>query len=376
MLAYVLAIAVAIGSFTFYLVAFFVPEMHRRQDFFWSGLGLFYAVVLWFCAGRITGAVLLGQMASVALLGGLGWHTLSLRRSLTPELVRTPITWEDLQRWVGALQKYLRLGSLGSGIKTLMEDGGRMIATLRRNTAGPYALESSADEVPPLKRSPAYEFETTPGEGESIPSELATATPPLRPAASTVAATPVSLPLRDRPSPEPIAAAREVAESPSSQPTSRPSAPQTRVLETTATRSPQSRSGLGGWIGEVVKRVRQPKPARSVIEIPPRPPSIPRQDAPAPPPWKPTSPQAEEANDNWVDVGDGAEDGSARPEEPGAPAPKREVELEQPQQNEISQGGIRASREPRASQPASPQRSPIPPEDTNWPDEEETNWPD
>ena len=73
MLAYILALAVFIGSFAIYMAAFFFPEVHRKGDIFWSGIGLFYALVLWFCAGRITGAVLLGQTASVALLVWFGW---------------------------------------------------------------------------------------------------------------------------------------------------------------------------------------------------------------------------------------------------------------------------------------------------------------
>jgi Ycf66 protein N-terminus len=84
MLAYILAIAVGLGSFSLYMAAFFFPEVYRKYDFIWSGVGMFYALVLWVCAGRITGGVLLGQMASVALLGWLGWQTLWLRRSLTP----------------------------------------------------------------------------------------------------------------------------------------------------------------------------------------------------------------------------------------------------------------------------------------------------
>lgn len=91
MLAYILAIAVGLGSFALYMSAFFFPEVHRKNDLVWSGVGLFYALILWACAGRFTGAVLLGQVASVSLLGWLGWQTLSLRRSLTPVAQRTPI---------------------------------------------------------------------------------------------------------------------------------------------------------------------------------------------------------------------------------------------------------------------------------------------
>ncbi|WP_088893141.1 Ycf66 family protein [Leptolyngbya ohadii] len=79
MLAYILAIAVALASLGLYLAAFLLPEVHRKYDLLWSGVGLFYALVLWVCAGRITGGVLLGQIASVSLIGWFGWQTLQLR---------------------------------------------------------------------------------------------------------------------------------------------------------------------------------------------------------------------------------------------------------------------------------------------------------
>ncbi|WP_293063702.1 Ycf66 family protein [Okeania sp. SIO2B3] len=92
MLTKILALAVGLGSLALYLVAFFFPEVHRKNDFIWSGLGLFYALILWFCAGRITGAVLLGQVASVALLGYFGWQTLTLRRQVTPVAEQTRVS--------------------------------------------------------------------------------------------------------------------------------------------------------------------------------------------------------------------------------------------------------------------------------------------
>ncbi|MBD1849196.1 Ycf66 family protein [Leptolyngbya sp. FACHB-711] len=79
MLAYILAIAVALGSLSLYLAAFLLPEVHRKYDLIWSGVGLFYGLVLWVCAGRMTGGVLLGQVASVSLIGWFGWQTLKLR---------------------------------------------------------------------------------------------------------------------------------------------------------------------------------------------------------------------------------------------------------------------------------------------------------
>jgi len=92
MLTYILALAVGFGSLALYIVAFFFPEVHRKNDFIWSGIGLFYALVLWFCAGRITGAVLLGQVASVTLLGWFTSEILILRRQVTPVAEQTKIS--------------------------------------------------------------------------------------------------------------------------------------------------------------------------------------------------------------------------------------------------------------------------------------------
>lgn len=82
MLAQILAIAVAMGSSLFFLTAFIFPKLHRQDDFFWSAVGLFYALVLWVCAGQMAGAILLAQLASVVLLGWFAWETLRLRQAI------------------------------------------------------------------------------------------------------------------------------------------------------------------------------------------------------------------------------------------------------------------------------------------------------
>jgi Ycf66 protein N-terminus len=84
MLAYILAVLVGTSSVGLYLWAFFFPEIHRKQDFIWSGVGLFYALFLWLYARQVTGGILVGQTTSVALLGWFGWETFKLRRQLVP----------------------------------------------------------------------------------------------------------------------------------------------------------------------------------------------------------------------------------------------------------------------------------------------------
>ena len=88
MLTYVLALVVVLASLGLYSTTFVIPEVSRKNDLVWSGVGLFYGLVLWVCAGRITGGVLLGQMASVTLLGWMGWQMVEGRWNSVPEAER------------------------------------------------------------------------------------------------------------------------------------------------------------------------------------------------------------------------------------------------------------------------------------------------
>lgn len=82
MLSYALAIAVALSSLVLFSTAFLMSDIHRQDDFLWSGVGLFYALILWFCARNITGAVLLGQGAAATLLVSYNWQNLKLRKAI------------------------------------------------------------------------------------------------------------------------------------------------------------------------------------------------------------------------------------------------------------------------------------------------------
>ena len=90
-MTHILALIVGLGSLAIYLAAFFFPEVHRKNDFYLSGLGLFYALVLWVFSPRIGGWFFLGQLAAVALLFWFGLQTFSLRRQVTPAMQQTPV---------------------------------------------------------------------------------------------------------------------------------------------------------------------------------------------------------------------------------------------------------------------------------------------
>lgn len=88
MLAYILAIAVGSIGLILYLTAFLAKKIHRKDDFLWSGVCAFYALVLWVCAERINGAVLLGQTAAVIVIIAFATESLNLRKAIAnPEKI-------------------------------------------------------------------------------------------------------------------------------------------------------------------------------------------------------------------------------------------------------------------------------------------------
>lgn len=249
MLAYGLAIAIAIGSFAFYLVAFFLPEVHRRQDFVWSGVGLFYALVLWFCAGRLTGAVLLGQLASGALVLWLGWQTLALRWALTPPSVRTPTSWPQVQqRWQALQTQVTGYGKNGSLVRAIAAVGRDLTSgweQLRQRIAGPRG--QTARDRTPLNQPPA------------APSPVAATSSATR--STTVPTTPQTPPA------DPAAAPGATASAP---PPETPG-PLTLPLANGLPPAIKQVMVVKDWVGDVLKGFKRTKPKRAVIDIPPRP---------------------------------------------------------------------------------------------------------
>ncbi|MBD2000920.1 Ycf66 family protein [Leptolyngbya sp. FACHB-541] len=184
MLAHILALTIGFGSFGLYMSAFFFPEVHRKNDFTWSGVGLFYALVLWVCAGRITGGVLLGQTASVALLGWLGWQTLALRRALTPRDQQTQLPgsakslgeafqngWKQLQTTLPQrLQRLPLLNGLVQPIAGLFSGLFAATATFIQNLLKPKPKPKRSPKNRPAKSRAAQP--ASPTEGSEAEAEV------------------------------------------------------------------------------------------------------------------------------------------------------------------------------------------------------------
>ncbi|MEM7063011.1 MAG: Ycf66 family protein [Cyanobacteria bacterium P01_B01_bin.77] len=223
MLANVLAVIIGAGSLAFYLVAFVLPEVHRRSDFFWSGIGMFYAVVLWYCARQMSGAVLLGQTASVGLLLWLGYQTLLLRRETTPAAQQTPIRFGKAERDRTASRPIAK-------DYEFVEDGVEDALAQEPAPDSPIFLKPAADQFAPKMVVPA-----------AMPKPIAEKDEPEK------------SPTEDIPAP------------------SQPS-------ELRAQPSPLAAVGIFiSWLKDVVTpKQKEPKP---MIELPPRPPSIPKPNA-------------------------------------------------------------------------------------------------
>ena len=199
MLAYILAFVVGLGSLAIYIAAFFFPEIHRKNDFIWSGVGLFYALVLWIFAPRISGGLLLGHVASVALLVWFGWQTLSLRRQLTPQVEQTPVPSPEtvktgIQEQINQFsvqdklaQVQQTLGNVFSGAKnkaqqTITKKTPETPKTEETTSAPPQKpMVEIIDKTKPIPEAPTEETKTA-------TEEVTEPTPPNPPSAEAITA--------------------------------------------------------------------------------------------------------------------------------------------------------------------------------------------
>ncbi|PSR19820.1 hypothetical protein C8255_00155 [filamentous cyanobacterium CCP3] len=286
----VLAIAVWLGSIALYGAAFFFPEVHRRHDFFWSGVGGFYGLVLWFSAVQTSPTELLGHLTSVVLLGWLGWQTLTLRRKRTPLDLQTPLTPDSWPAFGRQLKQsalnLLRATPLGRWLPET-ETGRR---------PGDPAIAVSEIRVSSLK-DVDYEFvdELEPVAHRSIAAKTDFATIDFaKPGpAKTRGQMPKSAVVESASAPVPASKAKRP---PRFAERSEPDSGRVFLRESPASPAPARKpatmgarlAGLKAWVGDVVKSKTTPKPKRAVIEIPPRPSPLAKNKAQ--PPARPDSP--------------------------------------------------------------------------------------
>ena len=155
MLANILALVVGLGSLAIYISAFFFPEIHRKNDFIWSGVGLFYALVLWVFAPKITGGLLLGHVASVALLVWFGWQTLSLRRQVTPQAQQTPVPSAEAVK--STIQEQAAKFSLQEKVAQLQQGIGNTLGGLK-NKAQKTDTKKATTAPAPSPTKPSVEI--------------------------------------------------------------------------------------------------------------------------------------------------------------------------------------------------------------------------
>jgi Ycf66 protein N-terminus len=328
MLANLLAIVVGLASFSFYMAAFVLPEVHRKSDFLWSGVGMFYALVLWFCAGQVQGAVLLGQTAATTLLLWLGWQTLLMRRMTTPAAQQTPaITISFGQSSAKAARQ--RLDSV----------------TAKRRIAQDYEfLEDGVPSTPePISTENPFELVVPAAipkpEPEPVASSTAQVTPELAPDPQLAAPIDIQPQLEQ----------------------TQPEQTQPNLLDKAST--------LGGWLKDLVSTKPAPKPSYPMIELPPRPPSIPRPEKKSD---EPQSPSAEASPP--VLKGSFGKTSIARPTpSPSSDlTPPPDIAPPDPIPPDLTSPPDLTPSDISPTNPTPPDNGTEP----EWPDDEDSNWPD
>jgi Ycf66 protein N-terminus len=262
MLAHILAVLVGTGSLGLYIAAFFFPEIHRKQDFIWSGVGFFYALSLWIYARQTTGGVLIGETASVALLGWFVWQTLKLRRQLVPTNQQTPIPSTS------KIQQQLGLKPIANS-KSTAPTKSKPTGSTPTKLVTPNPIDTPAKPTPvtvPVDRSqpkpPPVVPPTPSAPSVRVPVEVRVERkPPQPPAAVPTVPTPTQSPVVRATIPAPVAV---------------PVEPKPQTPPTVATQFPTIPTAV--------------VPAPAVVPVEPKP-------SPAPPPVPAAEPPEEEA---WI----------------------------------------------------------------------------
>jgi len=255
MVVYILAVAVGLGSIMLYLAAFFFPEVHRKHDFFWSGVGCFYALVLWVDAGQISTTEVTGHVAGIAMLAWFGWQTLQLRRKRTPRDLQTPLTdqsWQTFGKEISSLGlAWLKRTPVGRILPHSASDspsqmvnlGDVRVSNLKQvdyefvdDVASPKAIHSASQSPPYQEQNPAVKTYSTAASSLQQPEHSVP-------------------PLQQEPANPQNGITANKAEPPSFK------KPKTWVEKGIV---------LKDWLMEVVATAVRPKPKKPVIIIPPR----------------------------------------------------------------------------------------------------------
>jgi hypothetical protein len=199
MLAFILAIAVGIASLFFFFSAFFAPKLHRKDDFLWSGVGLFYAATLWICAQRMTGGVLLGQIAATTLVLSFAWQTVKLRVALAnPEKIAEQPNFSLLDWLAGGLSRKKAVPKSKGGIKPqpLSKPTTESVSSAEKVSETAIAKEAPAEMTEPVAQEVIQKIEIEPV-AENIVA------PPVEAIAENTPSTPAAPKAVKNPTPKP-----------------------------------------------------------------------------------------------------------------------------------------------------------------------------
>lgn len=209
MLSFALVLIVGMGSIGLYLAAYIYPEIYRKTDIWWSGIGLFYALSLLIYRRPL--GLLLGHTASVILLVGLSYQALQRRwamvganppqpkagtlsaqaRAVVDQIVAKVVSvdWQGLWQKMGTqandgtseksilpptLKERLNLSGLGAKLKGMI--GGK-----RTSEVSPPAETVQSTTVSTPVASPSPPTSTTPAPPAEVvaqPTPVAEPVPP------------------------------------------------------------------------------------------------------------------------------------------------------------------------------------------------------